>query len=91
MKGKNMFSTLVFFIIFGLGLAVVFVIRTDSNIAECTLIGVTTFIVAALISSSIRIADPWDKAVVLRLGKFHSLKGPGLFFIIPILDTIPPL
>jgi regulator of protease activity HflC (stomatin/prohibitin superfamily) len=27
--------------------------------------------------------------VVLRLGRFHSLKGPGLFFIIPIIDTIP--
>jgi regulator of protease activity HflC (stomatin/prohibitin superfamily) len=89
MKGKNMFSTLIFFIILGLGLAVVFVLRTDSNAIECTLIGVAAFVAAVLVSSSIRIADPWDKAVVLRLGRFHSLKGPGLFFIIPILDTIP--
>jgi regulator of protease activity HflC (stomatin/prohibitin superfamily) len=50
---------------------------------------VAAFVAAVLVSSSIRIADPWDKAVVLRLGRFHSLKGPGLFFIIPILDTIP--
>jgi regulator of protease activity HflC (stomatin/prohibitin superfamily) len=84
-----MFSTLIFFIILGLGLAVVFVLRTDSNAIECTLIGVAAFVAAVLVSSSIRIADPWDKAVVLRLGRFHSLKGPGLFFIIPILDTIP--
>jgi len=27
--------------------------------------------------------------VILRLGHFHSLKGPGLFFIIPIIDAIP--
>src|SRR4029078_9446730 len=40
-------------------------------------------------SSSIKVANPWDKAVVLRLGNFHSLNGPGLFFIIPIVDTIP--
>lgn len=42
-----------------------------------------------LLTSSIKIADQWDRAIVLRLGKFYSLKGPGLFFIIPIMDTIP--
>jgi len=47
------------------------------------------FTVALAIASAIKIANPWDKAVVLRLGHFQSLKGPGLFFIAPILDTIP--
>jgi len=42
-----------------------------------------------LASSSIQIADQWDKVVILRLGHFHALKGPGLFFIIPVIDTIP--
>lgn len=60
-----------------------------STSVESTIIAIVVLIVASYISSSIKIADPWDKAVVLRLGKFHSLKGPGLFFIIPILDTIP--
>ncbi len=32
---------------------------------------------------------PWDRAVILRLGKFHSLRGPGLFFIVPVVDAIP--
>ncbi len=36
-----------------------------------------------------KIADQWEKAVILRLGHFHSLQGPGLFFIIPIIDTVP--
>jgi regulator of protease activity HflC (stomatin/prohibitin superfamily) len=45
-------------------------------------------IVSILISSSIQIADQWEKAVVLRMGRFSGLKGPGLFFIIPILDRI---
>lgn len=42
--------------------------------------------VGTLIASSFRIADQWEKAVVLRLGKFNGLKGPGLFFLIPFLD-----
>jgi regulator of protease activity HflC (stomatin/prohibitin superfamily) len=35
------------------------------------------------------VADQWDRAVILRLGKFHALKGPGLFFMIPVVDSIP--
>jgi regulator of protease activity HflC (stomatin/prohibitin superfamily) len=45
-------------------------------------------LISVLIASSIQIADQWEKAVVLRMGKFSGLKGPGLFFIIPILDQI---
>lgn len=39
-------------------------------------------------ASSIHIANQWEKAVVLRVGKYKGLKGPGLFFIIPIVDKI---
>jgi regulator of protease activity HflC (stomatin/prohibitin superfamily) len=45
-------------------------------------------VVAVLVSSSIKIASQWEKAVVLRLGKYHRLVGPGLFFIIPVIDSI---
>jgi regulator of protease activity HflC (stomatin/prohibitin superfamily) len=45
-------------------------------------------LVSLLIASSIQIADQWEKAVVLRMGRFSGLKGPGLFFIIPILDQV---
>lgn len=41
-----------------------------------------------LIASSINIADQWEKAVVLRMGKYNGLKGPGIFFIIPIIDRV---
>lgn len=44
--------------------------------------------VSLLMASSIRIADQWEKAVVLRMGKFNGLKGPGPFMIIPIIDSI---
>jgi len=43
---------------------------------------------ALIIASSIQIADQWEKAVVLRMGRFSGLKGPGLFFIIPVIDQI---
>ena len=45
-------------------------------------------IISLLIGNSIKIADQWEKAVVLRMGKFSGLKGPGLFLIIPIIDQI---
>jgi regulator of protease activity HflC (stomatin/prohibitin superfamily) len=45
-------------------------------------------VISFLTGSSIKIADQWEKAVVLRMGKFNGLKGPGLFFIIPIIDQI---
>jgi regulator of protease activity HflC (stomatin/prohibitin superfamily) len=49
---------------------------------------VKLIIISLLIGGSIKIADQWEKAVVLRMGKFSGLKGPGLFFIIPIIDQI---
>lgn len=51
-----------------------------------TLFGVP-FTISFLILS-IRISDQWEKAVVLRLGKFVGLKGPGLFFLIPFIDRV---
>ena len=35
-----------------------------------------------------RVALQWDRAVVLRLGRFHALKGPGLFGMIPFIDSV---
>ena len=48
-----------------------------------------TLLVATGLLYSIKVASQWEKAVVLRFGKFHSLKGPGLFGIIPLIDSIP--
>lgn len=38
---------------------------------------------------ALKVAAQWEKAVILRLGKFRGLNGPGAFWIIPIVDTIP--
>ena len=45
-------------------------------------------IVGLLLGTSIKIADQWEKAVVLRLGKYQGLKGPGPFMVIPIVDRV---
>jgi regulator of protease activity HflC (stomatin/prohibitin superfamily) len=89
MKNKSLFSSVIFFILLATGLAIDYSMHGLMTSIASTIIAVLTLVVASVISSSIKIANPWDKAVVLRLGKFHSLRGPGIFFIIPILDTIP--
>ena len=43
---------------------------------------------SVLLSNSIHIADQWERAVVLRMGKYSGFKGPGLFMIIPIIDRV---
>jgi len=49
---------------------------------------IVSLIVSLLISSAIHIADQWEKAVVLRMGRYVGLRGPGLFIIIPIIDKV---
>jgi len=43
--------------------------------------------IAVIVAFSVKVAAQWERVVVLRLGRFHALKGPGLFVIIPIVDT----
>jgi len=49
---------------------------------------VCTAVVAAICFFGIKIANQWERAVVLRLGRFQALKGPGPFFIIPIIESV---
>src|SRR5665647_2847895 len=89
MRTTNYFAVLIFFVILGIGVALAYSSFGDQANTEGTLIIVISFFIALIISSAIKVADQWEKAVVLRLGRFHSLRGPGLFFIIPVIDTIP--
>lgn len=89
MRNQNSFPLITFFVILGIGIVWARMAYDASNVSTSTIIMVGAFMVALLISIAIKIANPWERAVVLRLGRFQSLRGPGLFFIIPILDTIP--
>ena len=89
MKKNSSFPVLIFALILGLGGALAYAIyRRSANFEGLWILG-SAVVLAFFASSAIQVADQWSKAVVLRLGKFRSLQGPGLFVIIPLIDTIP--
>ena len=89
MRKSNSFASLVFIVILGIGVGSAFVMYKNTASNDSIWIGGFAFVLAVLVSVAIKVADQWEKAVILRLGKFRSLKGPGLFFIIPVIDAIP--
>ena len=90
MRNVSPFAALIFFVILGIGVAVAYgVFRATANPTGGWWIGVAAFVVALIVQSAIKVADQWERAVVLRLGTFYSLRGPGLFWIVPIIDMIP--
>jgi len=52
------------------------------------LLGVVLFVAAILIAASLKMANAWEKFVILRMGKLQSVRGAGLFAIIPIIDIV---
>jgi regulator of protease activity HflC (stomatin/prohibitin superfamily) len=50
--------------------------------------GIALFVIAAIISASLKMANTWQKFVVLRAGKLQGVRGPGLFMIIPVVDNV---
>ena len=51
-------------------------------------IGVPLLALAALVAASLKMANVWQKFVILRMGKLQSVRGAGLFAIIPVLDNV---
>jgi regulator of protease activity HflC (stomatin/prohibitin superfamily) len=51
-------------------------------------VGIALYVAAVLIWQSLKMANTWQKFVVLRAGKLQGVKGPGLFAIIPIVDSV---
>ena len=49
---------------------------------------VIVVIVMGLVASGVRVAAQWERGVVLRLGRFSAVKGPGIMFIIPIIEYV---
>lgn len=83
----NYISMIIFFAIVGLGYVFLSPLMYSAPIFGGMIFGLI-ILVALFISSGIKIAAQWEKAVVFRLGKYNSVKGPGLFFIIPMIDEI---
>src|SRR4051794_27412947 len=53
-----------------------------------SLFGAIFLVLAVLVGLSLKMANAWEKFVVLRAGKLQGVKGPGLFFILPVVDSI---
>jgi len=64
----------------------------SANNDAITITGVVAFLVLMGVSFlflfCLKVADQWDRVVVLRLGKFHNVAQPGTFWLIPFVDTI---
>jgi regulator of protease activity HflC (stomatin/prohibitin superfamily) len=71
-------------VIFGTATCLAFFLhlRPDSEIL------MASAIVALLVAPSVQIAYQWERAVVLRFGKFRGLRKPGLFVIVPVIDKV---
>jgi regulator of protease activity HflC (stomatin/prohibitin superfamily) len=76
------------------GIAVaLFAISVAAGLGLATALGNRAPLVAGLVIGvyllfSIKVADQWEKVAVLRLGRYVGLRGPGLFHVIPIVDTL---
>ncbi len=88
MRQNSAFPSLIFVVLLGIGVAVAFGFYRASAIVAAITVLACFLVLAYIASSAIKVADQWSRAVVLRLGKFRSLEGPGLFLIIPIVESI---
>ena len=88
MHNINALSVLIFIVILGLGGGGAYMSFAAGDFGDAATIAAIFPILAFLVAYSIKIVDQWQRIVVLRLGRFHGLKGPGLFLIIPFIDQI---
>jgi len=77
----NILSALLFLIPIAIGV----LFSAGANNPAGVIIGL---LVGLTLAQSPKIAKQWEKAVVLRFGKYVGLRGPGLFWIIPFVDTV---
>jgi regulator of protease activity HflC (stomatin/prohibitin superfamily) len=76
----NPITSFVVFVLVAAGLAIGYLVNP--------FVGLAFFLAAALISASLKMANVWQKFVVLRMGKLQSVKGAGMFVIIPVIDSV---
>ena len=77
----NVVSAVVFFGVAGVG--AILTIATGSPVPV-----ILAVILGFVAAQSPKVAQQWERGIVLRLGKYHSMQGPGLFWILPFIDDI---
>jgi regulator of protease activity HflC (stomatin/prohibitin superfamily) len=83
----NYLSMLIFVLLLLVGAAVSAAIGQNNPVAG-GLVGLAWLIADVAVANGVRLAAQWERGVVFRLGKYHETRGPGLFLIIPIVDTV---
>jgi regulator of protease activity HflC (stomatin/prohibitin superfamily) len=86
----NPVSLMAALIVWVIGIVMAVVVG-QNNDAIGALVFLGSTLLAILVLFTIKIANQWEKAMVLRFGKFRGLRGPGLFLIIPIVDEVSHL
>ncbi|HWS24087.1 MAG TPA: slipin family protein [Anaerolineales bacterium] len=72
-------------------IAILGAILMDGKVSDW-IVGIFTLVVSLIATTllfGIKVASQWEKAVVLRFGKFIGLKGPGIFWITPVIESVP--
>jgi len=83
----NFFAVAVFLVLLAVGVAAG-VLVGQVDVGWGVAVGVVGAVLSAFIASAIKVANQWEHAIVLRLGRFRGIRGPGLFFVVPILDRV---
>jgi len=66
----------------------VIALATGPNDSVHVVIAIILAVIGVFIPQSLMMANQWERAVVLRMGRLHSVRGPGVFFIVPIVDRV---
>jgi regulator of protease activity HflC (stomatin/prohibitin superfamily) len=77
----------VFLVLFLISLGLAYLVGLLSP-ALGVAIGVAGVVASFLVATAIKVANQWERGIVLRVGEFRGLRGPGLFFIVPIVDRV---
>ena len=80
----NPISLAIVAVLAGLGVLLI-------GLARLVVPGALLIILAVIVLAALKMARQWEQAVVLRAGKFLAVRGPGLFWIVPILDNVTAL
>ena len=75
-------------IILGLALFLALKPMTEARVTAAVVIIVVFAVLWRILVSGLRVAAQWERGVVLRLGKFHTIRGPGILYIIPFIDNV---
>lgn len=70
------------------GLGAYLIASSGFSVWVIALFSTFMFVLGLVVLASLKIAAQWEKAVVLRFGKYHKLAGPGLFWILPVIDSV---